>query len=117
MKNLILTAATIGLIINAYGMDRDGEALAYKAGRPLTDMSNYQEGKESKNLYPECSQNIKAEREEAYREGLQEGEHKAMLIAAIKMFRKGGAYTPEIMEFTGITEEQTKEAISKEQGQ
>ena len=65
--------------------------------------------------YLRYSQNMHHERAEARKDGVEEGAHKAMLIAAIKMFRKGGAYTPEIMEFTGITEEQTKEAIAKEQ--
>ncbi len=71
--------------------------------------------------YLKYSQHIHHEKDEARKEGVEEGlekgEHKAMLTVAIKMFKKGGAYTPDIMDLTGITEVQLREALAKEKGE
>ena len=37
-----------------------------------------------------------------------------MLAVAIRMFKKTGTYTPDIMDLTGITEVKLREALAKE---
>eukprot|EP01037_Dinobryon_pediforme_P015994 gene15994-16164_t len=54
--------------------------------------------------YLRYSQHIHAVEGTAHSKGVEEGESKAMLAVAIKMFQKNGTYTPDIMDFTGVTE-------------
>ena len=55
----------------------------------------------------------KRNKKEGREKGIEEGEYKV----AIKMFKKGGGYTPEIMDLTGVSEEALREAIAKGQGE
>lgn len=64
--------------------------------------------------YLRYSQHIQHEKEESRREGVEEGESKALLVVAMRMFKKSGAYTPDIMDLTGITEDQVREILAKE---
>lgn len=64
--------------------------------------------------YLRYSHHIRAVEEAAHGKGVEEGESKAMLAVAIRMFKKTGSYTPDIMELTGITEAQLGEALAKE---
>lgn len=115
MKKVILTILMLGVAMNAYGTEVDD-------GRPsgdrqaLASLSNLPDTREIEKLYPNCKSHIRAEVEEFYKEGVEEGQHKAMLAVAIKMFKKAGTYKPDIMEFTGITEAQLREALAKSEG-
>lgn len=62
--------------------------------------------------YLRYSQHIHAVEGTAHSKGVEEGESKAMLAVAIKMFQKNGTYTPDIMDFTGVTEIQVREALA-----
>ncbi len=119
MKKIIFPLLIAGAAMGAYGMDEDGKTTR-DSRQVLSPLPNLANTTDLGNPYPECSQHIKAIKEQARRkgieEGLEKGEHKAMLVVAIRMFKKAGTYTPDIMELTGITEGQLGEALAKSEG-
>lgn len=120
MKKIGLVAVVIGMVVNAYGMDKDTETAPNKSGRPLTDLSNHREEKESEDTFADCRQNLKAEKDEARRKGFKEGVEKGkkegilnvrkeMALALLQM----SLTDEQIIQATSLTSEQLAELKKK----
>ena len=89
---------------SSYGMD--SEPLANESRKPLSSRFNIPN---PANPYPECSQHIQAEKEQARRiglkEGIQEGRYEEKLLTAAVLL-KIGLSDEKIIQATRLTAEQ-----------
>jgi len=115
MKKVVLTILMLGTVMNAYGAEVD-DGRSSGGRQPLASLTNLPDIREIEKLYPNCKSHIRAEVEDSYKEGIEEGKYKAMLAVAIRMFKKNGTYTPDIVDLTGVTEARVREALAKEKG-
>lgn len=103
----------LGTAMNVYGAEVDDNRISDDR-KPLSFSPNFPDTREIEKLYPNCKSHIRAEVENSYNEGIEEGKSKALLVVAIRMFKKNGTYTPDIADLTGVTETQIQEALAKE---
>ena len=108
MRKIALTVLMMGMTMNVYGAEAEDKPPEERK----KSLVHWSDPSYIDPYYPECSQHIRAEIQEAYEEGKQ----KVKIGIAIRMFKKGGIYTPKfIEEITDITEEQLREALAKEE--
>ena len=112
MKKIGLIVLMMGIAMNSYGMDLERERPADESRKPFSNKYIYPNSLDVENPYPECSQHIKVEKEQARLKGLKEGRQEEKLSTA-EILLGMGLSDEQIMQVTRLTAEQLEEVKTK----